>query len=167
MLRKARNDALGNRKQFRSDRLVTLSFKALVQARNLKLHDLVWGGLLGNKCRYYIGIKANGFRRALAFTKIGIWLLYPPRRLCLLPFQPIPELDGIILDVEDIPIERREPHGSNEAKFKAKHFCTPFDIMVYRNSIAIQSENLLTRMERMKEVIAVFMNNIRIIPLFT
>jgi hypothetical protein len=155
---KARNDAMGNKKYKGSNRLMTLSFKALVQARNLKLRDLVWGGLLGGKCRYYSGIKANGFRRALAFTKIGIWLLYPPRRLCLLPLQPIPELDGIILDTEDIPIDRRKPRGRADSKFKTKHYCTPFDIMVYRNSIKIQDENLITRMDRMKEVINLFMS---------
>jgi hypothetical protein len=142
---------------FKDNQLHKLSFQALVQARNLKIRDLVWGGLLGGKCRYYASIKANGFRRALAFTDSGIWLLYPPRRLCLLAIPPIKELVGVILDTEDIPLDRRQVNTTSN-DIKAKHFCTPFDIMVYRNSIEIQSKDLLFRMKRMQEVIDIFMN---------
>ena len=51
---------------------------ALVQSRNLKLRDLVDGGIINSKNGpYSITLKADGSRRILAINQTGIWLIYP------------------------------------------------------------------------------------------
>lgn len=57
----------------------TLSLEAVVQPRNLKLNDLVYGGIVGNKdTPYLVSYKADGFRKFLFIDNTGIWLLSPP-----------------------------------------------------------------------------------------
>lgn len=55
----------------------------LVEARNIKPRDLVWGGIVGpqNACpgvQYGVSIKADGVRRLLLVHPTGVWLVYPP-----------------------------------------------------------------------------------------
>lgn len=63
----------------------------LVEARNIKRNDLVWGGIAGNKetgyrrrqtrlppTNYLVTFKADGLRKMLIIHTTGIWLIYPP-----------------------------------------------------------------------------------------
>lgn len=51
----------------------------LVEARNIKRRDLVYGGIVGNKeTSYMITYKADGLRKMLIIHTTGIWLVYPP-----------------------------------------------------------------------------------------
>lgn len=84
-----------------------LDHSILVQARNLKLRDMVWGGLIGNaKTGYSVTHKADGQRRLLVFHDRGIWLL--GSNVCTkVSDRKIPTLIGSILDGELIPMEQR------------------------------------------------------------
>lgn len=51
----------------------------LVEARNIKKHDIVWGGIVGNNTtNYLITFKADGLRKILIIHTTGVWLVYPP-----------------------------------------------------------------------------------------
>ena len=72
----------------------------LVEARNIKKRDLVYGGIVGNReTRYAITFKADGLRKMLIIHSTGIWLVYPPHEFNLLhtPKSKDPELNAFIL----------------------------------------------------------------------
>ncbi len=86
----------------------------LVQARNLKLRDMVWGGLIGNKdTGYSVTHKADGQRKMLVFHTTGIWLLMAPHTLNRLTTTEVKTLTGTILDGEMIPLDKRLRGPSN------------------------------------------------------
>jgi len=95
-----------------SDRTLkgSLDHYPIVQARNLKLKDMVWGGLIGNeKTGYSITHKADGQRKLLVFHTTGVWLAMAPRSLNRISNTEVPELTGTILDGEMISIDKRLP----------------------------------------------------------
>lgn len=55
-----------------------LSFSMLPEARDLKLDDMVYGGLVGNeKTQYCVTFKADGIRRWIVFMPTKIWAIMP------------------------------------------------------------------------------------------
>jgi hypothetical protein len=94
----------------------TISLEAVVQPRNLKLEDLVYGGLIGNKdTPYLVSYKADGFRKFLFIDETGIWLLSPPLNISWI-VKPEPKTSGLIqsyknyiFDGELIPPEKQTP----------------------------------------------------------
>ena len=80
----------------------------LAQARNLKMRDMVWGGLLGNKeTGYSITHKADGQRKMLVFHTTGIWLMMAPHTLNRITKTEVKTLTGTILDGEMLPLDKR------------------------------------------------------------
>lgn len=57
---------------------ITISNKPLFQPRNLKIDDLMYGGLIGSNEIYTVTPKADGLRRILFSENGNIWLVYPP-----------------------------------------------------------------------------------------
>ncbi len=75
----------------------------LVQARNLKKRDVVYGGLVGNpENKYFVTYKADGVRKMLIFHETGIWLAFPPYEFNLIskPIENQNIFNGIVLDGE-------------------------------------------------------------------
>lgn len=96
------NKVLGGRGEGRVDP------KTLVQSRNIKLDDLVWGGLVGNpQTTYQVTHKADGLRKLLVFHTSGTWLIMPPYEVTLVTPQTDKNIVGTILDGEYIPPENR------------------------------------------------------------
>lgn len=61
-----------------------LDRKMLVQARNIKRRDLVYGGIVGNPdSNYIVSFKADGLRKMLIIHRTGIWLVFPPHEFNL------------------------------------------------------------------------------------
>ena len=86
----------------------TLDSDLLVQARNLQLRDLVWGGLVGNnQTPYTITHKTDGIRKLLVFAPSGIWLVMAPSEAALLSREEVPTLTGTVLDGELVPPSKR------------------------------------------------------------
>jgi hypothetical protein len=80
----------------------------LMQSRNLKLEDMVWGGLVGNpSTTYSVTHKADGIRKLLVFATVGTWLIMPPNEVNLITPDVDKSLIGTILDGEEIPRESR------------------------------------------------------------
>ena len=105
-----------------SENSPSIDHRALVQARNLKLKDIVWGGLVGNRevtqnqtqnqvqnqtenqgTGYSVTHKADGQRKLLVFHTSGIWLVMAPYSLNRLTNTNVPAFTGTILDGELIP----------------------------------------------------------------
>ena len=102
--------------KYKSD---TLDFSILVQARNLKLRDLVYGGLIGNSNTMYgITPKADGLRKLLIFHNSGIWLIHPPNEFNLLirNVNSFKTLYETVLEGELIPLQKRK-NGAPNCKY--------------------------------------------------
>ncbi len=81
----------------------------LVEARNIKKADIVYGGIVGNPdTSYVVTFKADGLRKMLIIHHTGIWLVYPPKEynlLLLASSSPAvkhiaEQFSGIVLDGE-------------------------------------------------------------------
>nr|WIL03480.1 mRNA-capping enzyme [Cedratvirus plubellavi] len=104
----------------------------LMQSRNLKLEDMVWGGLVGNRSTSYsVTHKADGIRKLLVFANTGTWLIMPPNEVNLLTPEVDTGLVGTILDGEEIPKESRTgPLPETEYWYMA------FDCLSYAQPLA-------------------------------
>lgn len=82
----------------------------LNQGRNLKTEDLVLGGIVQNdNTSYSVTDKADGVRKLIAFTDIGMWFFFPPAEynLVLKFSKPRHDYDDVIMEGELIPEEHR------------------------------------------------------------
>lgn len=116
-----------------------------VQARNLKLRDMVWGGLLGGPIIYSVTPKAEGLRRHLFIHATGVWLVYPPFEFTKLSeMRPgLSGLIGTILDGENIPRAQRRESSSVAQRF----YYIPFDVMALQGNIDIQTRDHRERLQ--------------------
>ncbi len=124
----------------------------LVQARNLKMRDLVFGGLVGNpKTGYSITHKADGVRKMLYFNRSGIWLA-STTSITRLSSAEVPALTGTILDGELIPLEKR----LNDAP-KNKFWFLVFDTMAWINDNSVQNLHHHQRMQYAQTVVDILL----------
>ena len=122
-----------------------LDHKPLVQARNLKLKDMVYGGLIGNqKTGYSVTHKADGQRKMLVFLKSGVWLVAAPNSLTRISedSRSTSNLTGTILDGELIPKEKRL-----EGAPKAEYWYLAFDALAWNRDRSIQNKPHGQRMQ--------------------
>ena len=122
-----------------------INHNPLVQARNLKLRDLVWGGLLGGNIQYTCTLKASGLRKMFVIHATGIWLVFPPEEYTRLTVRidQLEDLENTILDGEDLLPE----HRKDNADIKAPHYYLPFDTIASRGSTAIQGQSHMYRLK--------------------
>lgn len=114
----------------------------LVQARNLKKRDMVFGGLIGNKKTGYSCVhKTDGIRKLLYFNKLGTWLA-SPSSLTRVDNKEIPTFNGTILDGELVPQENRL-----NAAPKSKYWFLAFDALAWNSDNSIQQKNHHQRMQ--------------------
>jgi len=127
-----------------------LNHTSLVQARNLKVRDLVWGGLMGGEVKYTCTPKAEGLRKMFVIHSTGIWLIFPPREYCQLtgPLSELKGLEGTILDGEDL----LQKHRKSNSTIKELHYYLPFDTIASRRSILIQKKDHLERLKICDEI---------------
>jgi len=117
----------------------------LVQARNLKIRDLVWGGLLGNpNTSYTVTYKTDGERRMMYFSKSGIWLINSTSMNKVTNVE-IPEFTGTILDGELVPMNKRRDTEVYTAP-RSKYWFLVFDTIAWKDDIKVQEMSHLQRM---------------------
>lgn len=147
--------------------IFNLRFKDVVdhglveQARNLKLHDMVWGGLIGNeKTVYKVNHKPDGTRRFLVFSPYGLWLLYPPHEFTLVTRNIKPGYYGTVLDGELIPEDKRR--GDT---IKAKYVYYIINTLSFQGNTDISRQPHTKRMQEAQRIA----NNIKtdILSVFT
>jgi hypothetical protein len=123
----ARNDTT----RFYIDLLSTnrIDHKILVQARNLKLKDMVWGGLLGNKNTHYsVTHKTDGIRKLLVFNEEGTWLIMAPTDINHVSRDNF-GFSGYILDGELVPVDKRKQNDKGESIINNKYWYLAFDCL--------------------------------------
>lgn len=137
------SEKTGTPLQVRRNRNVDSS--VIVQARNLKMRDLVWGGLVGGDVTYTVTVKADGLRKLLIFMPRAVWLVYPPHE-----FNLVMRLDGdlgaftgTVIDGELIPPERRRKNSAGDAPgaYEATYLFIPFDLIAFRGDTEIRNRN--------------------------
>ena len=102
----------------------------LVQARNLKLRDMVWGGLIGNSnTSYTITHKADGIRKLLVFHPSGIWLVMAPDEVMKISSDNVSDLNGSILDGDFIPVTRRRAGAPDSRIWYVTYDCLSIPIL--------------------------------------
>jgi hypothetical protein len=113
----------------------------LVQARNLKTRDMVFGGIVGGANSYTVTHKTEGIRKMLYFARNGVWLA-SPSSITRISNVEIPTLTGSILDGESVPLENR----FNDAP-KSRFWFLIFDTLSWLNDNSIQNYPHSQRME--------------------
>ncbi len=138
-----------NKNRNRSKNIEGIDYGILVQARNLKVRDMVYGGLIGNKkTRYTVSFKADGLRRLFVVARNGIWFLYPPDDAILITRNTNNLEVGSVLDGELIPIENRKSEAPSSI-----YWYLVFDCVMNRGDISIQKQPHATRMDQSLEII--------------
>ena len=164
------NQLLGGRP--RNPREV-LDDNVLVQARNLNMRDLVWGGIIGSQLPvnanntvlyrpreehsrlpipYVVTHKADGLRKLLYFSSIGIWLVMAPSDVTLvLRTGPgdLRTLTGTVLDTEYVPPNVGTDVTKHKRKFgapTAQYWLLAFDCLSDRGNTNIQLKPLTERL---------------------
>jgi hypothetical protein len=128
----------------------------IVQARNLKLRDMVYGGLIGNSnTGYSVTMKADGIRKLLFFAKTGVYLVSPPSSIMKISESEITSLTGTILDGEMIPLDKRLP-GSP----KTNIWYLTFDTLAWNRNINIQNTSHLERLNLAQKVADIIKSNL-------
>jgi SAM-dependent methyltransferase len=114
---------------------------SLVQARNLKLRDMVGGGLIGNsETGYTVTHKTDGQRKMVAFLNSGIWLL-ASNSINRVSRNYVKFLEGTILDGEMVPIESRTKDAP-----KNRIWYLIFDVLSENGDKSIQNKPHAERM---------------------
>jgi SAM-dependent methyltransferase len=138
-----------------------LDFGMVAQARNLKLRDMVWGGLAGNLYRekdnpYSVTHKTDGLRKFLIIHETGIWLAFPPYEYSLLIRFDTGNHDwslrGTILDGEVILPDQRRPSPHRDIP-QAYYWFLTFDMLADRGDKRIQFRPHSERMQRASKTI--------------
>lgn len=130
------NGLLGQRPESQS-----LNPGIIVQARNLNMRDLVWGGIVGNpETAYAVAHKADGIRRLLAFTPTGIWFLLPKIYATLVDKMVVPALTGTVLEGELIPKGVNRKNGP-----RSKYWFLTYDCLAAGGDRGIQNTFLINR----------------------
>lgn len=156
----------------------------LVEARNIKKRDLVYGGIVGNQSLtdekvlttkrkenkgngtgYMVTFKADGLRKMLIIHATGVWLVYPPfeYNLVLNLTSGIPQLDkllagfsGTIFDGElVIP---KQPKN-------ILYWYLAFDCLSFRGNAGIQSQPYTERQKVVAGLAGIFKTPILTIDL--
>lgn len=126
-----------------------LKFSLLPEARDLRITDMVFGGIVGNKTTHYcVTHKADGIRKLIVTTPTSIWafvpgtqdanLLYKFRETednSVAPFQ-----EGFIFDGELLTKESRRDG------YESKYLFYIFDCLC-ENKEDIRSKNYMERMQ--------------------
>lgn len=144
----------------------------LVEARNIKRRDLVYGGIVGNQqlidpqvlatpkrpnkvgsgTNYLITFKADGLRKMLIIHITGIWLVYPPFEFNLV-------LD-LTLNIPNLALLLKQFNGTildgelviPKVDKQTTYWYLPFDCLSFRNNATVQQQPYT---ERQKVFLAV------------
>jgi len=141
---------------------LSIDSKMLAQARNLKMRDLVYGGMVGGEYqgkpyRMSATLKADGIRRWIYITQGVMWLVMAPQEFSILGHVTASDLEGTILEVEYIPLNNRLKGAPTE-----RWWLCGFDCLAYRGE-SIVDKSHFERMQQLSEVISkISVKNVKI-----
>jgi hypothetical protein len=126
-----------------------LKFSLLPEARDLRITDMVFGGIVGNKSAHYcVTHKADGIRKLIVTTPTSIWAFVPGTQDANLlykfretEYNSVPPFqEGFIFDGEILTKENRRDG------YESKYLFYIFDCLC-ENKEDIRSKNYMERME--------------------
>ena len=118
---------------------------SLVEARNVKMRDLVFGGIVGNpNYSYAVSYKADGLRKMLIIHRTGIWLVYPPFEYNLIMPLDAPGLPADLIKSSGTVIDG-ELVIPRPGTVKNPYWFIPFDCILFNNSSEIQNLDFFDR----------------------
>lgn len=93
-----------------------ISYYPFPRPRNIKHKDLKYSAIVGGKDSYSCTYKADGEHKLLVFDRMGTWLVNPPNFITLVDRFNY-DLEGLILEGELIPIEKRRVKDNRQFVF--------------------------------------------------
>ena len=154
---------------FKINDISRFNSEQLVQARNIKREDLVYGGIVGNPTTTYgVAHKADGVRKILAITKEGVWFIMPPYEYDWVSNIDFGSIVNTFIDGELIPNDKRR---TKEMK-SVRNLYLSFDCICSGGDVAIQERPLHERLyiattigvalrEKLPTTMAVYSKDIR------
>ena len=145
----------------------TFNSKYLYKPRNLKLQDMVYGGVVGNESNNYIvSYKADGERRLLIIDSNGLWLVAPPSkanlivrtdRLTTSDVNLYQVIQGTILEGELVPISKQRATLPHSPKYIFYCYDTLAEPLApgggsYFVSTNVQGKDYITRWKSAQEI---------------
>lgn len=148
------NDALGSR--INVPRVIDNA--PLAQARNLKLRDLVAGGIVpltDADTSYTVTIKTDGVRKLLYFDNLGVYLVSPPdevnKILSLQQGQRLQTWAGTLIEGEQVPIEHLSPDAPEGYRQLSIYFVM-YDTLAVAKDTSIKEQSHGRRLEYTQKV---------------
>lgn len=140
----------------------------LVEARNIKRRDLIYGGIVGNNhlinekvlstnkrpvtrgaggTNYMITFKADGTRKMLIIHSTGIWLVYPPFEfnLVLDLSLKLPQLDKLLTGYNGTVLDGELVTAKPDRTVNIAYWYKAFDCLAFRGNAGIQAQSYLER----------------------
>ena len=123
----------------------------LVDIRNIKWDDMVWGGVVGNSSTTYdITYKVEGIRKLLIIHTTGLWLVFPPYEFNLI-LKPSDDMgiDFNLLSIFDSEL-------SIPKKILTSHYIILNDCLCWKGDKNIQNKPRSQRLkclEKIKDII--------------
>lgn len=121
----------GNEKETKSN---SIDYSLISKPRNLKLNDLVFGGLVSEDISYYISPKADGINKLLVFYNRNAYLVQIPKKIEVLTTDSniISFNDSIFIGEHIIEKQYDTGHGEEEISVSGTKFL-PYDCVLINN----------------------------------
>lgn len=120
------------------------------RARDLKMKDLVFGGLVGNQqTSYHVTYKTDGIRKYLFANNIGLWLIMPDTNEYNLLY-PYMFTNVYMFDGEYVPQDRFTSLTTDEVRSKSYWFLI-FDALIAENQNLININDHNKRLKTARE----------------
>jgi hypothetical protein len=132
--------------------------RMLIQARNLKLRDMVTGGLIPKTerdVRYTVTIKADGVRKLLYIGSQGIYLVSPTSAVMKILgpsiAQQLQTWEGTVIEGEFIPLNNLSPSAPEDYQRLMIYFLM-YDTLSIGGDSRVQNQSLFERLEAIQQL---------------
>lgn len=130
----------------------SVNLDAIIQPRNLKIRDMVVGGIVpstNKSIRYTVTIKPDGVRRLLVIDQLGMYLVYADEVNKLLGENSVKRLQswhGTIFECELIPKANLTPEA--DAKYRtALIYVLIYDVLAVAGQQTVRNSDYFQRIE--------------------
>lgn len=143
----------------------SVSLDAIIQPRNLKIRDMVMGGLVpltDRSVRYTVTIKADGIRRLLIIDRRGMYLVYADEVNKLLDednVRGVRTWHGTIFECEMIPKSNLSPDAAPKYR-SALIYALIYDVLAVGGNQTVRNWDYFRRIEYAQEFIRTVVQNL-------
>jgi hypothetical protein len=136
---------------------VKLNKLLIGQPRDLRLDDMVWGGLLGGSTGYVVSPKADGKRKLLFLDTTGIWLLKEPLDCSLIFISQSPQFLTLVQEWSPLLFDGELiPQSAIKVPINQEYYYVAFDCITFGRSVLYdriaKCEKFLTHFSRVPDL---------------